>query len=229
MFGEKFKPTESLLLGMQPGDTITPQQGLPPAPVQTQQPDLPEPPAPAPVPEAPTVPEPQTNWQAEPTFQEEVPQQGDIQPVSWTASEFVSHQKNSGWYLLLGIAGIVGAAIVYLLTRDVISTVTIVIVIIILGIFATRKPRTLQYQLTSQGMQIGEKSYPYNLFKSFSVIEEGAISSVMLMPLKRFMPPISVYYDPKDEQKIADLLTSYLPYEERNKDMVDRFMNKIRF
>lgn len=215
---------------MQPGDTITPQQGLPPAPIQTPQPDLPELPAPAPVPEVPAVPEPQTNLQALSSFQEEVPHlANDIQPVSWTASEFISHQKNSGWYLLLGIAGVIGAIIVFLLTHDVVSAVVIVVVVILLGVFAARKPRTLQYQLTSQGLQIGEKFYQYNLFKSFSVIDEGAINSVMLMPLKRLMPPITMYYDPQDEQKIADVLTAYLPYEERSKDMVDRFMNKIRF
>jgi hypothetical protein len=149
--------------------------------------------------------------------------------VSWSASEFIAHQKTNSWYGLLAAAGAITAVVVYLLTKDIISTVMIVIVVFVLGVFASRKPRTLNYQVDTAGVHIGPKSYPYDDFKSFSVIDEGALSSINLMPLKRFMATISIYYDPQDEDHIVKVLSDYLPFEEGQKDVVDRFMHRIRF
>jgi hypothetical protein len=49
------------------------------------------------------------------------------------------------------------------------------------------------------------------------------------MPLQRFMPPISVYYEPKDEAEILGVIGAYLPNEELRNDYVERLMRKIRF
>ena len=162
----------------------------------------------------------------------EPPTPTDTQPagsVSWTASEFISHQKNGQWYLLLAVAGLLVSGIVYALTRDFISSGMVLFVVVMLGVVAGRQPRTLQYQVDGQGIRIGEKEYPYEAFKSFTVIDEGALNSITLLPMKRFMPAITLYYDPADEEHILGVLDDYLPSEEGQKDIVDRFMGRIRF
>ena len=149
--------------------------------------------------------------------------------VSWTASEFIAHQKSASWYWLLALAAFLGAGVVYLFTRDEISAGMILIVALMLGIFARRKPRTLQYQIDTNGIHIGTKSYGFMEFKSYSIIDEGALNSISLLPLKRFSPGVSMYYDPQDEEKITALLANYLPVEVGQKDAIDRLMHKIRF
>jgi hypothetical protein len=149
--------------------------------------------------------------------------------ISWTASEFVEHNKGFGWYLCLILAILVLSALIYALTHDKISTGAVVLAGIVLGVFAARKPRILQYRLDNGGLTIGNKSYGYDVFKSFSVIDEDALSSIYLLPLKRFMPSLSLYYAQKDEKKIIDILSERLPFEERHSDTVDRFMHRIRF
>ena len=42
--------------------------------------------------------------------------------ASWTASEFISHEKTTGWYGALAAGGVLFAALVYLLTHGWIST-----------------------------------------------------------------------------------------------------------
>jgi hypothetical protein len=149
--------------------------------------------------------------------------------VSWTASEFVAHHKNAGWYLaLIGIIVLLAAA-VFALTEDLVSTVVIAIVGISFGFFAARKPRELQYALDTSGIHMGEKFYPYSQFKSFSLVQEDAAQSVWLMPLKRFMPILTMYFDPNDQDKIASTLSNFLPFEEHQPDAVDRVMHRIRF
>lgn len=149
--------------------------------------------------------------------------------VTWTASEFVAYQKSKGWYVILALVGIAAVGFIYLVTKDMISVSIAALVMIVLGVTAARKPRTLTYQVDNTGIHIGSKSYSYNNFKSFSIIDEGVFNSIALTPLKRFMPTMSVYYDPSDEEKIIAVLTSYLPFVEGEKDAVDRFLHKIRF
>ena len=157
------------------------------------------------------------------------PAQAAVGGVQWTASEFLSHHKNGNWYLLLVLAAVGISGIVYLLTNDWISSVTILLVAVLLAIMAARQPRTLTYQLDEKGLTVQNKHYPLAAFKSFSVVNEGALNSIMLLPLKRFAQGVSMYYAPEDEQAILDVLSAILPYEERHQDPVDKFMQRIRF
>ncbi len=173
-----------------------------PAPLQSQTPEPPSTPAPA----APTA--------------------GGI---SWTASEFVSHEKSAGWYGALALATVIMAALIYLITKDIISTTVVVIAALAFAVLAGRKPKQLQYQLSDTGISIGHKQHGYNAFKSFSVVPEGAFSSIVFRPLKRFAPLTTIYFAPDDEQKIIDLLSKHLPLEEHQLDAVDNMMRRIRF
>src|SRR5437868_5766060 len=121
--------------------------------------------------------------------------------VAWEAPEYIDHPHGSGWYIMLalGTAGL--AALVYLVAKDKIATGTIVVVGIIVGIFAAHKPGRAKYEITDSGLSINGRLYNYGSFKSFAVIREGALSSVNLLPLKRFMPPVSAYFEPDDEEK----------------------------
>jgi hypothetical protein len=147
--------------------------------------------------------------------------------VAWQAAEFIEHPHGGGWYGALILATLGLAALVYLTTKDFFATGTIVIVGIIVGVFAGHKPSQAQYEISDSGLSVNGKTYPYNSFKSFAVLREGALSSVNLFPLKRFMPSVSAYFDPKDEPKIVDALGNYLPYEERKLDTVDRLSRRL--
>lgn len=150
--------------------------------------------------------------------------------VEWTASEYIAHQKNAGWFALLALATLGVAAVVFLVTSgDLIATVVIGLLGVSLGIFAARQPKVLNYAIDSSGIHIGQKFYPYGSFKSFSVVHDQAMGYISLAPLRRFMPPLSVHYDPNDENKIAQTLAEYLPYDDHKPDMTDTITRKIRF
>ncbi len=149
--------------------------------------------------------------------------------VAWTASEYVAHSKNSGWFMLLAGSVIAVIVLVYVLTSSILSSIMVGIAGMAFGIFAARPPRVLQYSVQSQGLQIGPRLYPYQEIRSFTVRHEGPLPSIVLTPLKRFMPPITVFYDPESEDAIIDALSNYLPHEDKSPDVVDRLMSRIRF
>lgn len=148
---------------------------------------------------------------------------------SWTAEEFIAHEKSMSWYAALIAAGVVLAVLDYILTRDYISTTVIIAATILFAVYASHKPRTLQYRLSPDGLQIGEKLYAFQEFKTFSVTEEGMLSSVVFMPLKRFMPPLTIYVTQDIEEKVQSYLSNFLPLEQRASDAVDSLMRRIRF
>lgn len=224
---------------MQPGQTITPGSEQPETPSEPQlQQSNPSNETDIAVPEtgaeqvesiaekqAPDAPW-KFNNEEQPTTEPVLPQHD---PVSWTASEYIAHEKGPSWYMILGIGVIVFAGAVYLMTGELISSIVIVIMGAAFGAFATRQPQELDYVLDNTGLKVGSRTYSYAQFKSFNIVEEGPIRSITLMPLQRFMPPLSVYFAPEDEDKIATALSGHIPYEERKQDAVDRLMRKVRF
>ncbi len=149
--------------------------------------------------------------------------------IAWTASEYVGNAKAMSWFAMLAAATVSVTVIVYLLTGDLISVIVIAILGIIIGVFAARQPQVLQYGLDRSGIHIGLRFFPYQSFKTFTVVHEGAFNHISLLPLKRFIPPIAIHYSPADEDKITNTLADYLPYEEHKRDMIESFSHKVRF
>ncbi len=149
--------------------------------------------------------------------------------VRWEASEYVDHEKANGWYGILAFGAVVVMVLVYLLSKDIFATVMIAIAVILFGVVAARKPRTLSYLVDQKGIKIADKLYTYENFKTFSVIQDGAIHSIQLLPLKRFMPPLVLYYPPDQEQDVVETLGRYIPYQDKAQDTFDRLMARIRF
>ncbi|OGL37915.1 hypothetical protein A3E49_01415 [Candidatus Saccharibacteria bacterium RIFCSPHIGHO2_12_FULL_49_19] len=148
--------------------------------------------------------------------------------VTWTASEYLHHDKGFIWYVLLLLATVVLAAAVYFLTKDYFATGAIVAVGIIIGIYAVRKPGQITYELSGDGLRAGQKMHPLDQFKSFSVIRSEGPSYISLLPLKKFMPPVDAYFSAQDEEKITDVLGQHLPYDEKQASGVDRLSRKLR-
>ena len=229
---------------MQPGDTITPGQQPAPPVEQPEQPAVQAAPAvevpqfaPAAQQQEQQPPTPQASpdqptWQF--TANEEQPDpyqlpQNTTQDISWTASEYVSHDKSVSWFALAGLAVVAIAGVIYLVTREWISAIVVGVLGFAFAAFAGRQPGVLEYALDVQGVHIGSRVYPYGMFRSFSVLQEGGVQSILLVPLQRFGLPITIYYDPADEDKIIEVLGGRLPHENRNPSPIDNLMRKIRF
>jgi hypothetical protein len=166
--------------------------------------------------------------QTEPLADEPKTQNPDSE-IYWTASEFIAHEKSAGWYARLAGASVLLAFIVWLLTKDKISAIVVIVVALLFAIVASRQPRELQYGLDPGGVTVGQRYIPYEEFRSFSVVPEGAFLSIVFMPLKRFATITTIYFAPENEDRIVRLLTDRLPFEEHKHDLLEQFMRRIRF
>jgi hypothetical protein len=178
--------------------------------------------------------EPKTGWQyshgSGVSNTEEPKPPTPIQSVDWESVEFIAHEKSFGWYFILVLGTVVLATALFIVTRDVISTLVIVVVAIIFGVIAGRKPRVLKYNLGYKGITVGNSFRAYSDFRSFAIIEEGDVKEIILMPLKRFMPPLNLYVSPAEEPEVVQALSNYIPLDQTHgNDFVDRLVKRIRF
>ena len=222
---------------MQPGQVIQPHNSTEPAapsdgaPEPVRPPEVSQEPAPSPnaSPEPSAPPEQINTPQFQPQIEALASYEAPQDDLSWTASEFIAHEKSAGWYGVLALGGVLLAAAIYWFTKDAITAGIILFAAIALGVFAARKPRTQQYALTSQGVHIGGKTYDFQAFKAFSVAPEGAITSIVFLPLKRFMPALTIYVAPEVEDQAIDYLADRLPVEPHKPDAIDSLLRRIHF
>jgi hypothetical protein len=149
--------------------------------------------------------------------------------LSWEASEYIHHAKSFMWFVGYAAIMLVLLAIAYFLTHAWTFVILVVVMAVAIGVFATRPPRTLHYALTNTGIQIENSGYHYSDFRAFGIINDGALYSIMLIPVKRFMPAVNIYFAEADGEKIVDILGSRLPMEELHLDAIDQLMRRLRF
>lgn len=149
--------------------------------------------------------------------------------VSWSASEFIAHEKANNWYVVLAVLAGLSAVIIYVITREVFSVVVVVVMAIAVAVYGGIKPRTLRYAIYPEGIKVGEKLYLYQVFRSFSVMDDTQIPSIQFLPQKRFMVPISVFCAAADIDAIVSILGEFLPYEHKERDTIDKLSSRFRF
>lgn len=151
--------------------------------------------------------------------------------ISWTASEFIYHEKKFIWYLGLMTATLLTSLIGYLaLGRDWYTAAIITLLGIIFGFAAARKPRVLNYAVDDYGLMVDQKHYDYDNFKSFSVSDDnGPITSLVFMPSKRIGTVITIYVPSENLDDVTDIVGLYLPVEDHVSGLADKFLNKIKF
>lgn len=161
--------------------------------------------------------------------EQETDEDPSVELASWTASEFIAHEKPSYWHFaVIGVA-IVIAAIIYIFTQELISSFAVIVLGAVFTIYGSAKPRTVQYRLTSEGVYTDEKLHLYNDFKSFSTIETTGLPYIQLISRKRFMMPLTLYTEPSSVDQITEIIGKHVPYDQKHQDPVDKLSAKLKF
>jgi hypothetical protein len=149
--------------------------------------------------------------------------------ITWEASEYVMHHKSSAWFMGLGVGTAVFGALLWVALQDILAIIVVLLMGVSVVMYAVRKPHTLQYSISDDAIIIGHKEFTFDNFRSFSVMQDGGLNSLLLLPTKRFSPSISVYFADSDSDVIMDALAQHLPHEDREPDFIDRISRTLRF
>ena len=148
--------------------------------------------------------------------------------ISWTAAEYVEHDKNRWWYVIMIVATIGLIAVAIFLFRDWIFAVLVVVMAIAIYTIAHRPAREIVYTITPDGINIGEKHFNFSTFRAFGLVKEGAIYNLRFVPNKRFMPHVTAYIPNEQGEQIVDTLGAILPMEDIQPDIIDSLVSRSR-
>jgi hypothetical protein len=150
------------------------------------------------------------------------------EPIRWQASEYIHQEKNALWFVGFGVVVLGLMALAILLMQAWTFAVLIAVMAVAVVVYSRRPPRELTYTLSAKGLYIGDRLYDLSEFKSFGVIHDGAEFSVMLIPVKRFLPGVTVYFPEALGEQIVDFLGARLPMQELRLDIIDKVVRKLR-
>jgi hypothetical protein len=153
----------------------------------------------------------------------------DEPPVQWSAKEYVELSKGAWWYVIAAIVALSLIAADIFFLKSYTFSALIVVMVVALIIYIRRPPRDIHYTLSGrQGLYVGERLYHLTDFRAFGLIKDGDNHSIMLIPIKRFSPGVSVYFPEEAGEQIVDILGQRLPMEELKLDVVDIIVRKLR-
>lgn len=206
-------------MSVEPASPEVPPQTIPPTPKIPDSSDLNTSPTPIPTPLTPSAPE------SPPPVPAKVPEE---EPVYWQAKEYIHHEKNALWFIIFTVVVLGLMALAIFLMDSISFAILVPVMAIALLVYTHRPPRVLDYTLSKQGLHINDHLYPFADFKGFGVVHDGDEYSVMLLPIKRFKPGVSVYFPEEAGEAIVDMLGVRLPMEELHLDLVDQLIRKLR-
>lgn len=153
----------------------------------------------------------------------------DNEPVHWSASEYINDDKNGLWFVIFTVVVLSLIAIDVFVLKSYTFSILVVVMAIAVIVFSRRPPRIIDYTLSgNQGLYVGDKLYHFSEFKSFGLVRDHGQHSIMLIPVKRFSPGVSVYFPEEAGERIVDMLGARLPMENLKLDIIDIIVQKLR-
>lgn len=159
----------------------------------------------------------------------EIKSADDVEPIHWSANEYIHEEKNVLWFSIFSVVVVLLIAIDIFMLQSYTFSLLVVVMAIAVVIYSRRPPRTIDYTLSGdQGLYVGERLYHFSEFKAFGLIKDRGQHSIMLIPIKRFSPSVTVYFPEEAGEEIVDILGARLPMENLKLDFIDVIVRKLR-
>ena len=106
--------------------------------------------------------------------------------------------------------------------------VLVPVMAVALMVYTHRPARRINYAVSAKGLHINDQLHPMGEFKSFGVVQDHDMNALMLIPVKRFRPGLTVYFPAEVGEELVDTLGSYLPMQDLHLDAFDKIIRKLR-
>jgi hypothetical protein len=148
--------------------------------------------------------------------------------LSWTAPEFIKHEKSAGWFWALGIIG-VALVVVSLMMQNYLFILIVILAAFLIYIQAKKRPTNIRVTLTNKGIIINDKEYAYSDLRSFWIFEEPEIECLSLISKKLTQPQIQIPFGEQNPKKIREILIKFITEKEQEEPLIDAIARKIKF
>ena len=155
----------------------------------------------------------------------------DDEPVYWSAKEYIHHEKNGLWFVIFSLVVVAFISLDIFVIKSYFYSFSILVVVMAIAVivYSRRPPRTMEYTLSGdQGLYVGDRLYHFGEFKAFGIIKDQGEHSIVMLPVKRFSPGLTVYFPEEAGEKIVDIFGARLPMQDLKLDFIDVIVRKLR-
>ena len=130
--------------------------------------------------------------------------------IKWEAPEYEYRPKSPNWFWSAGIISAAVAAASVLL-----GNILFAILVLLAGfsviLFGGRRPKIIWFSLTAQGIQIGDRLFPYDNIRSFWIHYDPPYKKILSIELKKvFMPMMLIPLADNDPNVIREHLIKFI-------------------
>ncbi|MDO4773874.1 MAG: hypothetical protein Q4A37_01995 [Candidatus Saccharibacteria bacterium] len=150
------------------------------------------------------------------------------EPFSWQAPEGMSAHRTVLWYIVFGVLtlGLMLLSIFLIKSWTFAILVPIMAVAVLLAV--SRPPRMINYAVSPKGVYVADKLYDFSEFRAFGVMLDPQQPSIILLPVRRFSPGLTLYFSEAEGERIVDMLGARLPMQEVTPDAIEKFIRAIK-
>jgi hypothetical protein len=136
--------------------------------------------------------------------------------LSWKSYEHTHKEdKSQDWFWALGFVAL-SVAVAAILLHNTLFGLLILLAALVLGLSANKEPQENAYSITTRGITINDKLYPYKTLEAFWIDETRPNRTLLIIDAQKpFMPHLIIdVSDEIDVDELQDYLLDYLPEEE---------------
>lgn len=147
---------------------------------------------------------------------------------SWEAPEYEKTTRSPTWYVVAAV--VVVLVIAYGIYARQWSLIAVTLVAAgALYFVGARTPKTFAHKIFDNGVEVGDKFYPFDQLKSFWIIADEDSQTLNLLQLGKFKFLLSLQLGDADVEKIRTSLVQFLPEEtDREPDMIDKISRFLK-
>ncbi|EKE16537.1 MAG: hypothetical protein ACD_11C00004G0035 [uncultured bacterium] len=140
---------------------------------------------------------------------------------SWEAPEFEVYEKSATWYFFVVI--LLGAIIFYaIITESLLMAITFILLGVVGYIHSQKKPRILEFVITSEGVRAGKEIYLYEDMESFWIFYDPPHTKTISLRIKSSMLPfVHIPIAEEDPAVLREKLLKFVPEKKQDPGLVD--------
>ena len=153
----------------------------------------------------------------------------EIQSVNWEALEHDYSDKGPDWFWILGIVTI-SCALSAFFFDNYLFALLILIGGGVLGLVASKEPPILHFAVTTRGIRVGPRLFPYSNLECYYLDEEHHRGPQLMVRSNEFLMPLIVMPVPeKYLEEISEILEARLPEEKLEEPISDKLLEFFGF
>lgn len=149
--------------------------------------------------------------------------------VTWEAPEHHHIEKGNDWFWALWIAALSAATAAFFFGNFLLA-ILLIIAAAVMALIANKEPDIVEFAVTTRGLRVGDKLYPYSTLDAFYIDEDSPRGPELLARSKRlFMFMIVMPLPPEYLEDIEDILETRLPEEHMEEPFATKLLEIFGF